>query len=261
MSYLDRILEATSERVAVEKRERPASALEKEVAGADAPRDFTAALSGPGISLIAEFKRASPSAGPIAGGSSIARMAKAYARGGASAMSVLTDRLFFSGSLEDLAMAKGSAELPVLRKDFIFDEWQVLEARAAGADAVLLIAAAVPDRGLMQALASRIQELGMAALIEVHSEEELEKVIDLGTPLVGINQRDLTTFEVDRGLAVRLRKLIPKGTLVVAESGISSREDVERLEQAEVDAMLVGEHLMRSGDPAAAAAELLGGSR
>ena len=158
-------------------------------------------------------------------------------------------------------MAKRASELPVLRKDFIFDEWQVLEARAAGADAVLLIAAAVSDQGLMRALASRIQELGMAALIEVHSEEELEKVIDLRPPLVGINQRNLTTFEVDRGLAVRLRKLIPKGTLVVAESGISSREDVERLEQAEVDAMLVGEHLMRSGDPAAAAAELLVGSR
>jgi len=261
VSYLDRILEATSERVAVAKRERPAPALEKEVAGARDPRDFTAALAGPGVSLIAEFKRASPSAGPIAGSSSIARMAKAYERGGASAMSVLTDRPFFSGSLEDLAMAKGAAELPVLRKDFIFDEWQVLEARAAGADAVLLIAAAVPDQGLMGALTSRIQELGMAALIEVHSEEELERVIDLGPRLVGINQRDLTTFEVDRGLAVRLRKLIPKGTLVVAESGIASREDVERLEQAEVDAMLVGEHLMRSGDPAAAAAELLGGSR
>ena len=261
MSYLNRILEATSERVLTGKRERPASALEDEIRRADAPRDFLAALSGPGISLIAEFKRASPSAGPIAGDSSIVRMAKAYDRGGAAAMSVLTDRLFFSGSLDDLAMAKQAAGLPVLRKDFIFDEWQVLESRAAGADAVLLIAAAVPDPGIMRALASRIRELGMAALIEVHSEEELEKIMDLSPSLVGINQRDLTTLAVDRGLAVRLRKLIPKGTLVVAESGISSRDDVERLEQAEVDAMLVGEHLMRSGDPAAAAAELLGGSR
>lgn len=174
-------------------------------------------------------------------------------------MSVLTEPDFFGGSLEDLRTARGACDLPVLRKDFVIDPYQVAEARASGADAVLLIVAAIAGGGLLLELISACSDLGMAALVEVHSSDELEVALDAGSLLVGINQRDLTTFEIDRGLASRLRPEVPAGVVVIAESGIWTRADVEALEGAGLDGVLVGESLMKAADPAAAVSALLGG--
>jgi indole-3-glycerol phosphate synthase len=257
VSHLEKILESTRRRLDALKLRRPSSALESEAAAAPAPRRFMEAVGAEGISLIAEIKRRSPSAGAIKEGADPTWLAAAYQAGGARAISVLTEPEFFGGSLEDLAAARGACRLPVLRKDFIVDPRQVLEARASGADAVLLIVAALPDDSLMKELSSLSAELGMAALVEVHDEGELERAVGAGATLVGVNQRNLVTFEVDRGLAARMRKLVPEGVLVVAESGITSRDDVKELEEAGVDAILVGEALMRAPDPAEAAADLL----
>ncbi len=257
-TYLDRILEFTYDRVAGEKRKQSFGDLDREALARPPARPFLAAMRGEPISLIAEFKRRSPSKGEIRMDFEPAQAAEAYEQGGASAMSVLTEPRFFAGSLEDLQAARDACRLPVLRKDFIVDPYQIVQARAGGADAILLIVAALPDFGLFAELANAAEDYGMAALIEIHDPHELDAAFDIEPSLVGVNQRNLSTFEVDADLAIKLRREIPNDVAMVAESGISSRKQVEDLQEAGVDAVLVGETLMRADDPAEAAAELLG---
>ncbi|MGH9190032.1 MAG: indole-3-glycerol phosphate synthase TrpC [Acidimicrobiales bacterium] len=219
------------------------------------PRPFRAAISQPGLSVIAEIKRRSPSKGDLAPDLDPASLAGAYEAGGAAAVSVLTDRAFFGGSPDDLTAARAGCSLPVMRKDFIVDERDVYDARLMGADAVLLIVAALNQTKLnrMRALAGY---LGMAALVEIHTEEELDKAIACGADLVGVNQRDLRTFQVDRSLAFRIAPQIPDTMTKVAESGIASADYLVALADAGYDAALVGERLVTAADPAAALTEL-----
>ncbi len=219
---------------------------------------FHAALREPGISLIAEVKKASPSAGLIRADFDPVALARAYQAAGARAVSVITDAKFFQGSLDYLAAVQGAVPLPLLRKDFLIDPYQVYESRLKGASAVLLIAAALdaPQLAGLRALAGT---LGMDSLVEVHDEPELDKALKAGAGIVGINNRDLRTFTVSLETTLRLRPLVPAGVVVVSESGIRCREDVLRLEEAGVDAVLVGETLMRSADVGAKVRELLGG--
>ena len=221
-------------------------------------RDFPAALRRPGISLIAEFKRRSPSKGDINADADPGAVARMYEQAGASAMSVLTDGPFFGGSLRDLAAARGKCHLPVLRKDFIIDPVQIAEsAGPEGPDCLLLIAAVLEVEDL-RALRELAAACGQAALVEVHDEAELEKALASGAESIGTNNRDLRTFTVSLETTLRLRPRVPEGLLVVAESGIHTREDVRRLEDAGVEAMLVGEALMKAPDPARKVRELLG---
>ncbi|HEX2280251.1 MAG TPA: indole-3-glycerol phosphate synthase TrpC, partial [Thermomicrobiales bacterium] len=220
------------------------------------------ALGSSGIGVIAEIKRASPSKGVIAENIVAAEVARDYLNGGCAAISVLTDETFFGGSLDDLHQVAALAHaqpspVPVLRKDFVIDEYQIYEARAAGADAVLLIVAALSDDELFR-LQRTATNFGVDTLVEVHNEEELRRALRINPPVVGINNRDLRTFEVDLATTERLAPLIPDGVIVVGESGIRTRDDVERLAAAGVDAVLVGETLMRQVDRAAAIGELLG---
>ena len=257
-SYLERILDVTRDRLAGDIRRRPFSEVDRSARDAPDPRDFTAAIRAPGMSLIAEFKRRSPSKGPIRNDLDPAGVAQAYESGGARAMSVLTEPNFFDGSMTDLQDAKAASGLPVLRKDFTISTYQVAEARAGGADAVLLIVAALPDRRLFAELLAAAHDYGLAALVEVHEHSELDAALEAGPKLIGVNQRNLSTFEVDVKLALRMRPDIPADIGMVAESGIGSRAEIEDLEEAGVDAVLVGETLMRSPDLAAAARSLLG---
>jgi indole-3-glycerol phosphate synthase len=223
-------------------------------------RDFRAALQkSPGeIALIAEFKRRSPSKGELGVGRDPAEMARAYERAGAAAMSVLCDQQFFGGRLEDLLAARNAMGIPALRKDFIIDACQLAEsADAEGPDAVLMIAAALTGEQL-RSLRLLANQCGQAALVEVHDEPELDIALASGADIIGVNNRDLRTFEVSLETTLRLRKRIPEGVVVVAESGIHTRDDVLRLIDAGVEAMLVGEALMTADDPVAKAAELLG---
>jgi indole-3-glycerol phosphate synthase len=220
-------------------------------------RDFFAAVSRPGaIRLIAEFKRQSPSAGEIRPGATGEEVVLAYERAGASALSVLTDGEGFGGTLADLVAARRAVALPVLRKEFVIDRRQVVEARVHGADAVLLIAECLDDC-LLRGLYGEILDLGMTPLVELHDEAQLERVLDLGAALVGINNRDLRTMTTDLEHVLRLRPRVPVNCTLVAESGIRTRGDVRRLEGAGIGAMLVGESLLRQQDPGAAAATLL----
>lgn len=241
-------------------RRREAGALESARAAASAAgpaRDFAAALSAPGMSLIAEIKRASPSAGAINAGVDPLALARAYESAGASAISVLTEPEYFKGSLEDLRAVRGSVSIPVLRKDFLCDALHIWEARAAGADAVLLIVAALSQAELV-ALGDLAETLGMSTLVEVHDAEDMERARAAGARIIGINTRDLATLEVDPSVVKALRPLAPDGALIVGESGIKTRDDVAVLEAIACDAILVGETLMRAGDPSGAIAELLG---
>jgi indole-3-glycerol phosphate synthase len=240
VNALEPILAAT--RAEVERRRGQAlPSREAEV------RDFVGALRGPGISLIAEHKRRSPSAGPIREDLNLEHVVTAYERGGAAALSVLTEGPNFGGSLEDLRRARAACALPILRKDFTLDAYQVHEAHAAGADAILLIVAALDD-GRLSELHALARELGLAALVEIHDQEELERALALEPRLIGINNRDLTTLQVDRGRTFELRAAIPDGVTVVAESGFSAPRQLEELARARVDAVLMGEALMRSAD-------------
>jgi indole-3-glycerol phosphate synthase len=202
------------------------------------------------IPIIAEIKRASPSAGSLKTEVNVAELAQLYARGGASALSVLTDGPYFGGSLEDLKEARSEVSLPILRKDFIIDPIQIYESRIAGADAVLLIAAALSGPEL-EALFVEARDFRMTPLVEVHGEEELEPVLALNPHIVGVNNRDLSTLEVSLETCVRIRPLIPPDVLVVGESGIQGPEDVKRLRNAGLDAFLIGTTLMRAKDPQA----------
>lgn len=235
--------------------------LEREAAGSPAPRDFEGALrAGDAVALIAECKRRSPGAGPIRPGLDPASLTGGYERAGAAALSVLTDEEWFGGSLEDLRAVKGATGIPVLRKDFTVDPLQVIEARASGADAVLLIVRILPDPELRQLLATA-RGLGMAALVETHDRGELDRALEAGASIVGINNRDLDTFTTDLETTMSLLGQLPPEVVVVSESGIRTPGDVRRLGRAGVDAVLVGETLLRADDPAAAAAGLCGAPR
>ncbi len=221
-------------------------------------RGFAAALTRPGLSVIAEHKRRSPSAGVIREGASLADIVSAYERAGAAALSVLTEGPNFGGSLDDLATARAASSLPILRKDFVVDEYQVYESRAAGADAILLIVAAL-EPGQLRELHGLAAELGLAALVEVHDAAELEVAAGIGAAVIGVNNRDLTTLEVDTGRTFELLPLMPDGAIAVAESGFRSRSDLARLAAAGVDGALIGEALMRATDIEAASRELIAG--
>src|SRR5579884_2842168 len=254
-TYLDAIL--ASHRARAQADARDAEGLLTRARALPAARDFAGALAAPGLSVIAEIKRRSPSKGPLAPDLDPARLASSYQRGGAAALSVLTDGPHFGGSAEDLAAARAAVGLPVLRKDFTVGPGDVLDARIMGADAVLLIAAALSDTELRE-LAALADRVGLTALFEVHDEAELERVLAAGARVVGVNQRDLVTFEVDTGRAVRVASAIPEGVVRVAESGIRGPEDAAALVDAGFDAVLVGESLVRSADPAEAVAALVG---
>ncbi|RLS76300.1 MAG: indole-3-glycerol phosphate synthase TrpC [Planctomycetota bacterium] len=258
MNVLQEIVARKHREVALARERVPTAALEGRLAVAPAPRDFFAALAAPGpIRLIAEFKRKSPSAGEIRPGSTVEDVVRGYAAAGASCLSVLTDAVGFGGSLVDLESARVAVPLPVLRKEFVIDDYQVVEARAHGADAVLLIAECLDDCRL-RSLYRRIIDMGMTPLVELHDETNLARVLDLGATLVGVNNRDLSTMTTDLDHVLRLRDRVPAECVLVAESGIRTRADVERLEAAGIGAMLVGESLLKSRDPGAAAAALLG---
>ncbi|HEX8431856.1 MAG TPA: indole-3-glycerol phosphate synthase TrpC [Longimicrobium sp.] len=230
---------------------------------ADAPptRGFAAALWAPAeVRLLAEVKRRSPSAGDIRPGANPAEVARAYQEGGAAALSVLTDREYFGGSLGALREARAAVELPIIRKDFVIDPLQIWEARAIGADAVLLIVRILDDARLGEFLALA-GELGLDALVEAHNAEELERARALGATLLGVNNRDLDNFVTDLGLSFRLAPTVPDSVTLVAESGITSAADVDRLGAAGIDAILVGESLMRQPDLRAATAALVGRAR
>jgi len=219
------------------------------------PKDFVGALRGPGLAVIAEMKQRTPTMGVLAEDYKPADLARAYTAGGASALSVLTHMAGFGGRPEHIEMARLATNLPILRKDFITDPYEIGEARAAGADAVLLIVAALELPELRRLLAVA-RSRGISALVEVHDENETRVAIEAGAQVVGVNHRDLRTFEVDLGLTARLRPLIPDAVPLVAESGIHSIDDARRMSDAGADAILVGEMLMRAVDPVACLREL-----
>jgi indole-3-glycerol phosphate synthase len=252
---LDEIVGATREAVHRRKRERPQAELEREAGALPEGRPFAEALSRPGTSLIAEHKRRSPSAGTILEGASCADVVRAYERGGAAALSVLTEEAHFGGSLADLREARAASELPVLRKDFTIDPYQLYEAKAAGADAVLLVVGAMDDSQLVE-LYREAHALDLDAIVEIHGEEELERALEVDADVLGINNRDLVDFSVDIQRTFDLLADVPAGKVVVSESGIRTREQIDELEQVGVDAVLIGEALMRSADPEAAVREL-----
>ena len=255
---LDTILEHKRQEVLERKSRAPLAELAARARDQRSPGDFRAAIDGrSGIRLIAEMKKASPSAGVIREDFEPGELAAQCEAAGAAAVSVLTDERFFQGVLDYLAEVKCRVGLPVLRKDFIIDEYQVYESRAAGADALLLIVRAIAASELKR-LRGLTRELGMQALVEVHSEEEVEPALDAGAEIIGINNRDLETFRTDLATTARLRKLIGDDKTVVSESGIASRSDMELLERVGVDAALVGEVIMRSADVGAGVREPLG---
>ncbi|MFW6189353.1 MAG: indole-3-glycerol phosphate synthase TrpC [Planctomycetota bacterium] len=233
-------------------------AFENAVEQQDPPRGFRAALAGQNtVSLIAEVKKASPSAGVIRPDFDPVAVARAYQSAGAACVSVLTDREFFQGSTVFLSRIREEVDLPLLRKDFILDRVQVLEARALGADACLLIVAALEQPALEDLLA-HVRDLGMDALVEVHDDAELDRALQAGADLLGVNNRNLHTFEVSLETTERLAERVPEDLVLVGESGIRTRSDIQRLKAAGIDAVLVGESLMRSDDVEAAARELTG---
>lgn len=253
-TYLDRILAA--HRARAEADRRALAPLVTEARAHAACRGFAAALRAvEGVGVIAEVKRRSPSKGDLATDLDPAELARAYERGGATCLSVLTDAEFFGGSSEDLRVARAATHLPVLRKDFTVAPVDVCDARIMGADAVLLIAAALDDDELGE-LHTLAVDIGLDALVEVHDEEELERAVGIGASLIGVNQRDLVTFEVDTRRAARVGGGIPATAVRVAESGIRGPEDASALAAAGFDAVLVGELLVTSGDPEAAVAAL-----
>ena len=258
-TYLDAILAAHRSRAAADQRSLERAVEQARTAGA--VRDFAGALRRDrrtgGVAVIAEVKRRSPSKGALAVDLVPGLLAKQYVDGGAAALSVLTDEQHFGGSVDDLVEARSSVDVPVLRKDFTVGPLDVADARAMGADAVLLIVAALDDAELRDLHALATEELGLAALVEAHDEREVERALAAGAAIVGVNQRDLSTFQVDTDRAVRVAAAIPDGVVKVAESGIVRPADAARLAGAGYDAVLVGEHLVTSGDPTSAVRQLV----
>jgi indole-3-glycerol phosphate synthase len=261
MSILDEIAAYKREDVARERRERPEPLVEARARKTSAPRGFRPALLARRkqgqYGLIAEIKKASPSKGVIRPDFDPAALAQAYEAGGATCLSVLTDTPSFQGAPEHLSAARAAADLPVLRKDFLLDPYQVSEARAWGADCILVILAMVDD-GLARVLIEAARRWRMDVLVEVHDESERDRALALGADLIGINNRDLKTFATDPGVTLRLASRIPDDVLVVAESGLSTPDDLRRLADAGVTTFLIGEGLMRKDDVAAATRALLG---
>ena len=245
---LERLIDATRAGIERRRREVPQAQLEAQLATPGEGRPFMEALSRPGTSLVAEYKRRSPSAGMIRPDLDVAEVVSGYERGGAAALSILTEEEHFGGSLGDLHAARAASALPILRKDFHLDRYQLWEAKAAGADAVLLVVGAL-DSEALAALYAEARALDLDALVEVHDEEELEAALEIDADVIGINNRNLTDFSVDVGRTFDLLAEVPAGKTVVSESGISSRDQVEELERVGVDAVLVGETLMRAPDP------------
>ncbi|HKE80220.1 MAG TPA: indole-3-glycerol phosphate synthase TrpC [Solirubrobacteraceae bacterium] len=258
MSVLDRIVDAAREDVARRSRAVPLATLEQQAARSREDRPFSEALTRPGISVIAEHKRRSPSAGEIRSGATVTDIVRAYEQGGAAAVSILTEERHFGGSLDDLREARAASDLPILRKDFIVDPYQVYESAVAGADALLLIVAAVNDDDLARLFAEAVG-LDLDVLVEVHDEEELERALEIvDADVIGINNRDLTDFSVDIERTYELLSDVPAGKTVVSESGFHTREQLDDLERVGVDAVLIGERLMRAPDIEAACRELAG---
>jgi indole-3-glycerol phosphate synthase len=255
VSRLDDLVAPTRERLERRKRERPLRDLERAAAARGEGRPFREALSHPGTSLVAEHKRRSPSSGAIRQGASVTDVVLAYERGGAAALSILTEEAHFGGSLADLEQARAVSGLPILRKDFIVDPYQLYEAKASGADAVLLVVASL-DGDELGRLYAEARALDLDALVEVHHEDELERALEVDADVIGINNRDLEDFTVDLSRTFDLLHDVPAGKTVVSESGISDRSVVEELEAIGVDAVLVGEAVMRAPDPEVAVREL-----
>ncbi len=260
---LDRILTVKAGEVEAARRIRPLSALEELARAAPGPRDFVGALRARlkvgAAGVIAEVKKASPSRGILRHAFDPAAIASSYGRHGAACLSVLTDTQFFQGSLDHLREARAACSLPILRKDFIIDPYQLHEARAAGSDCILLIAAAL-DTSSMKALEGEAHDLGLAVLVEVHDGAELERALELRTPLIGVNNRNLQTFETRLETTLDLLGAIPEDRIVVTESGILTAEDVQCMRVAGVGCFLVGEAFMRAEDPGAALERLFGSS-
>lgn len=258
---LRRILERKAEEIAGAAAREPLAGIAQRAAAAEAPRGFRAALArridAGTPAVIAEIKKASPSRGVLRADFDAAALARAYADGGAAALSVLTDRDFFQGHPEDLAAARAAGGLPVLRKDFVLDPYQVYETRAMGADCVLLIVAALGDAALRE-LRDLSAHLGMDVLVEIHDADELERALAIAPDLVGVNNRDLRTFETSTETTRALRARIPDDVLLVTESGIHTADDIAAMRAAGVHAFLVGEALMTAPEPGARLAELLG---
>ena len=253
MSFLSEIIERKRQRIASAKQAIPVDSFEIRPNS----HRFRRALRGDGLNIIAEFKRRSPSKGPIRVNADLHAIVKSYEAGGAAAISVLTEEDYFSGSLDDLRAVKRSVDLPVLRKDFIVDDYQVYESAAAGADAVLLIVAALEDEQLVSLRKLVEDELGMDALIEVHTREELQRAIACGANLIGVNNRNLHTFEVSLETSLALATEAPAGTVLISESGLNNSNDLARLHSAGYRGFLIGESLMRSANPEAALRELM----
>jgi indole-3-glycerol phosphate synthase len=247
-NFLENILTHKAREVADRKQRCPETALRTKIEHAPPPRSLAESLSQNGLSVIAEIKKASPSAGVIREDFHPATIAQSYVKAGVNALSILTDEEFFQGSLDYIARVRELVPCPILRKDFIIDAYQLLEARSVGADAVLLIVAALtPDR--LRTLLHQAHEIGLDALVEVHSQPELQIAIDVGAPIIGINNRNLESFVIDLATTEQLAPLAPEGTLLVGESGLRTGDDVQRMIQAGVDAVLVGTHFMKEPDP------------
>lgn len=262
MTILDEILAVKRTEVAAARAERSLAEIEAAARAAGPVRGLLRALHRPPgapVRVIAEIKRASPSAGPIRAGADPAAIARDYARGGASALSVLTDRQFFDGELGFLARVRAAVDLPLLRKDFVVDPYQIAEARAAGADGVLLIVAAL-SAPLLAELLAVAREHQLDALVEVHDLAEVDVAVSAGARLLGVNHRDLRTFAVDMTLTAQIAPRVPADAVLIGESGIRTRADIDALGRAGVHAVLVGEHLMRAESPGDALLALRGGS-
>ncbi|MBS1845969.1 MAG: indole-3-glycerol phosphate synthase TrpC [Actinobacteria bacterium] len=257
MGIIDQLIEGAREGVQERKRDLPQAELEARLSGRGQDRPFQEALTRPGLSVIAEFKRRSPSKGDIAPDADVATQVSAYERGGAAALSVLTDMPHFGGTLEDLRAARTAASLPIIRKDFIVEPYQLYEAAVNGADAVLLIVRALNDKELAS-LYEEARALDLDCLVEVHDAEELERALEVDAEVIGINNRDLDEQRVDIRTTYELMPDVPAGKTVVAESGISGREELMELDRVGVDAVLIGGALMTAPDPELKTRELTG---
>lgn len=255
-SVLDEILAGVREDVARRQDQVPLERIRELAAGAPPPLDAYAALRRPGVAVVAEVKRSSPSRGRLAEIADPSDLASEYAGGGARAISVLTEGRWFGGSLDDLAAVRAAVDVPVLRKDFVVSSYQVHEARAHGADLVLLIVAALEQKVLV-GLLERIESLGMTALVEVHDEEEADRALEAGAQVIGVNARDLRTLEVDRSVFERIAPGLPSSVVKIAESGVRGPHDLIRYASAGADAVLVGEGLVTQKSPREAVAELV----
>jgi indole-3-glycerol phosphate synthase len=247
-NILKKILSHKREELEIRKRQVSMAELQAQVGSVKAPLSLFRALSVSNLAVIAEIKKASPSAGVIRENFEPLEIAKSYVRAGASAISMLTDENFFQGSLDFITSVRPFVPIPILRKDFIIDPYQVLEARVHGADALLLIVAAL-EKSQLNELLHQTRELGMNALVETHTAEEMEVAIQSGARVIGINNRSLESFEIDLGTTEQLAPMVPDGTLLVGESGLHTQQDIQRMIHANVDAVLVGTHFMSDPDP------------